>query len=72
MPVNDGKLRELDKHWNEVMELAKKYGFIVRAYGGTATLATHEAQLEALGEKDYIRIQHELFGFDMTEGGESK
>ena len=66
MPVNNEKMRELDSHWNEVMELAKKYGFIVRAYGGTATLATHEAQLEALGEKDYIRIQQDLFGVDMS------
>lgn len=66
MPVNDRKLRELDKHWNEVMELAKKYGFIVGAYGGTATLATHDNQLEAFGEEEYIRKQRELFGVDMS------
>ncbi len=65
MPVNDGKLRELDKHWNEVMDLAKKYGFIIGAYGGTATLATHDNQLEAFGEEDYIRKQREMNGIDM-------
>jgi hypothetical protein len=47
----------MDKHWNEVMELAKKYGFIVQAYGGTATLATHENQKSQLGEKRYEEIQ---------------
>ena len=70
MPVNDGKLRELDKHWNEVMELAKKYGFIIAAYGGTATLATHDNQLQVFGEEDYLRKQREMFGFDMTEGAD--
>ena len=47
MEVNMDKLAELDSHWNEVMELAVKYGFITQAYGGTATLATHKNQLEA-------------------------
>ena len=66
MPVNNEKMRELDSHWNEVMELAKKYGFIVGAYGGTATLATHEAQLQVLGEEDYLRNQMNRFGVDMS------
>lgn len=65
MAVNDGKLREFDSHWNEVMELAKKYGFIIAAYGGTATLATHDNQLQVFGEEDYIRKQRELHGIDM-------
>lgn len=34
-------------NWDKVMKLAEQYGFIVQAYGGTATLATHEAQREA-------------------------
>lgn len=42
----------MDKHWQEVMDLAQKYGFIVQAYGGTATLATHKVQLEELGEEN--------------------
>lgn len=42
----------MDKHWDEVMELARKYGFIVHDYGGVATLATHESQ-----EDRYRRIQ---------------
>lgn len=48
---------EADQHWTEVMELAEKYGFILRAYGGTATLATHQNQLKELGEPEYLRIQ---------------
>ncbi len=35
--------KEQDKHWNEVMKLAEKYGFIIQAYAGTATLCTHRA-----------------------------
>lgn len=46
-----------DKHWREVMELAKKHGFIVQAYGGTALLATHESQKNELGEERYKQIQ---------------
>lgn len=38
-----------DQHWEEVMELAQRYGFIVQAYGGTATLATNAKQIEQLG-----------------------
>ena len=65
MTVNDRKLKELDSHWNEIMELAKKYGFIIAAYGGTARLATHENQLAVFGEEDYIRTQMDLHGIDM-------
>lgn len=38
-----------DQHWEEVMELAQRYGFIVQAYAGTATLATNAEQIEQLG-----------------------
>lgn len=72
MTVNKKKMKEFDSHWNEVMELAKKYGFIVGAYGGTATLATHDNQLEAFGEEDYIHKQREMFGIDVTEGTDMK
>ncbi len=46
-----------DKHWKDVMALAERYGFILQAAGGVATLATHAVQLEELGETEYLRIQ---------------
>lgn len=42
-------IEDWDSHWEEVMELAQRYGFIVQAYGGTATLATNAEQIEQLG-----------------------
>jgi len=65
MAVNKDKLKELDSHWIEVMDLAEKYGFIGQAFGGTAVLLTHKNQLEADGEEKYIRRQKELFEIDM-------
>lgn len=32
--VNQEKLKELDSHWKDVMDLAQKYGFIAQAAGG--------------------------------------
>ena len=62
--VSDNKMISLrnygvnaDRHWQEVMGLAEQYGFILRAYGGVATLATHQNQLEQMGEPEYLRIQ---------------
>lgn len=47
-----------DSHWTgDVMKAAKRSGFIIQAYGGMATLATHRNQLEQLGEREYLRIQ---------------
>ena len=46
-----------DEHWNEVMDLAQKYGFITAAYGGTVTLVTHQNQLEYYSLDEYLRIQ---------------
>jgi len=46
-----------DKHWSEVLKLAEKHGFIIQAYGGTVTLATHEVQLNELGKEKYEQIQ---------------
>jgi hypothetical protein len=43
-----------DEHWEEVMKLAEKYGFIIQAYGGTAVLATHENQSEMKTRKEEI------------------
>ena len=70
MKVNMDKLKELDGHWNEVMELAVKYGFITQAYGGTATLATHKNQLEAYRAENYIERQREMHRIDMEEAQE--
>lgn len=44
-------------HWKEVMDLAQRYGLIIQAYAGTATLVAHSAQLELLGLSEFIRIQ---------------
>lgn len=65
MEINKYKMAELDSHWKEVMGLAVKYGFIVQAYGGTATLATHENQLEALRAENYIQRQRGMNGINM-------
>lgn len=64
--VNKEKIEELDSHWNEVMHLAEKYGFICHAYAGTATLATHKNQVDALGEEKYLYMQREKFRKDMS------
>ena len=62
--VNQEKPRELDSHWNEVMDLAGQYGFIGQAAGGTAILLTHKNQLESGGEEGYLCRQKEMFGID--------
>jgi hypothetical protein len=64
--VNEEKLKELDSHWQEIMTLAEKYGFILQAYGGTATLATHKNQREALGDEKYLDRQKAAFRRDMS------
>lgn len=43
--------------WQEVMKLAEEYGFIVQAYAGVATLATHQVQKKELGEERHQAIQ---------------
>lgn len=48
-----------DDHWQEVLEYAKQFGFIVQAYGGVATLATHEVQNHNLSEQQYELNQRE-------------
>lgn len=64
--VNKEKIKELDSHWKEVMDLAEKYGYICQAFAGTATLATHKNQLEAFEEDEYLYRQKELFHIDMS------
>lgn len=68
MVVNQEKVRELDSHWKEVMDLAEQYGFIGQAFSGTAILLTHQNQLEADGEEKYIHRQKNMFGIDMKVG----
>ena len=63
-------MKNLDSHWQEVMKLAEKYGFIVNAYGGTATLATHENQIEAFKEENYLFRQRDMFGINMEAENE--
>jgi len=62
----DEKMKALidkrDDGWKEVMELAKKYGFITQAYGGTAQLATNKNQYESWGEEVFLQHQKDLFG----------
>lgn len=65
--VNQKKLKELDSHWNEVMDLAQRYGFIGQAAGGTAILLTHQNQLEVDGEEKYIYRQRAMFKIDMKK-----
>lgn len=65
MAINEAKLKELDGHWKEVMDLARQYGFIIQAYGGTATLATHKTQLDGFGEEKYLYRQRGMNGIDM-------
>lgn len=48
-----------DKHWEEVLSLAAKYGFILVSYEGTASLATNKNQFEHLGEEKY-KIKHNI------------
>lgn len=61
MKMNDF-VKEQDKHWDEVMKLAEKYGFIIQAYGGTATLCTHKTYIEELGEEEYIKHINNMYG----------
>lgn len=40
--ISEPIANEHDTHWEEVMNLAEKHGFIRQASGGTAILVTHE------------------------------
>ena len=51
----DMRLEEMDSHWDEVMRLAERYGFISQAYGGAAIVTTNHAYLEANGPKRLAR-----------------
>lgn len=58
--MDNEKIKEMDSHWEEVLKLAIKYGFLCQAYGGTATLATHKNQLKAWGEEKYLQMRKGL------------
>lgn len=63
--LNEEKIKELDSHWKEVMDLAEGYGFISHAYGGVAQLCTHRRQIEAFGEEEHIDRQRQMFGIEL-------
>lgn len=65
MEINMDKVNEMDGHWNEVMDLAVKYGFVCQAFAGTATLLTHKNQIEVFKEA-YLCRQKEMNGIDMS------
>lgn len=69
--VNIEKLKELDSHWKDVMDLEQQYGFIGQAAGGTAILLTHKNKLETDGEEKYLYRQRSMFGIDMGKDDES-
>ena len=54
--IEDGKLemtlKGLDSHWEEVMRLAEKYGFISYSYGGAAVITTNKTYLESNSPRD--------------------
>lgn len=67
--TDEGKaeLKCLDGHWQEVMKLAERYGFIVSAYGGVVTICTHLEFVEQLGierEASRLRTQRVELGGD--------
>lgn len=51
----DATLKEMDSHWEEVMRLAERYGFITQAYGGAAIVTTNRAYLETNGPQELAR-----------------
>ena len=66
--TNPKEIEKKDRHWTEVLELAKRYGFICRVNGDTVILSTNRRQIERLGEKRYMAIQGqvnaEIFGLN--------
>lgn len=62
--IDEEKIKESDGHWTEVMKLAEEYGFILQAYGGTATLATHENKIKFMGEEKYMDHIKVMFGIE--------
>ena len=59
MAVDRRKIQQNDEHWEEVIALAKKYGFICQTYSESAVLVTNRRQLMALGEENFILLKSE-------------
>lgn len=53
----DELAKKHDEKWDEVMAVAKKNGFIVQAFAGTATLISNEEQIKNYGYEKYQKIQ---------------
>ena len=67
--TDEGKaeLKSLDGHWQEVMKLAERYGFIVDSFGGVATLCVHREYVDQCGvenEAKRLRVQRVELGGD--------
>ena len=60
-------LESCDEGWGAVMEAAKAEGFIIQAYGGTATLCTYGAMLEERGAEG-VAWMLQMNGIDIGEG----
>lgn len=54
MAVDRRKIQQDDEHWEEVIALAEKYGFICQTFAESAVLVTNRRQLMALGEENFI------------------
>lgn len=52
----DAKAREA---WDRIMKIAREHCLVVQAYGGSATLATPEAQREH-GIRDKVLMMHSV------------
>lgn len=66
MKLND-YVKEQDEHWEQVMKLAEKYGFIISAFGGTATLCCHKVYIEEFGEEEYIKHMKNMYGIEFDD-----
>lgn len=44
--ISNELAKDHDSHWEEVLRLAEKYGFIRQSASGTAILITHENIIE--------------------------
>lgn len=46
----------IDAKWEEAIEPMREAGFIVQAYGGTATMATYATMMEVRGLNAVVRM----------------
>lgn len=59
-----------DTHWDEVIKLCRKYGFVTQEYGNSVTLMTNSYQLDSWHEPTYRFRQEQMFG-SFPQPGES-